>query len=61
MYDGFLYCKWCMEEYAIFPIAGHKKGIMDLGCENCHRQISRLKLNALGEWELDASFYLENK
>ncbi len=61
MSNKFLYCKWCMQEHAVFPMQGHKKDFMDLGCSNCNKQIARLKLNEHGEWELDGTFYSENK
>lgn len=50
-----------MEENAVYPMEGHKKGFMDLGCSNCLKQIARLKIKADGEWELDGTFYSENK
>ncbi len=52
-----LYCRVCLIEQPVYPMAGHKIGEMDLGCTVCKTQISRLKKNVLGAWELDPTFY----
>ena len=55
--DRMLYCPLCMEEREVYSGAGHKPNEMNLHCVQCGVFVTRLKKNALGEWELDKSVY----